>query len=83
MLQKRRAFLTIALALIMAFVLASCSSDDDGTPDNARAERWWNALDAEQMVAALYGDEATADQTAAAQLDFVQNERSSRGIVPP
>ena len=50
---KKRAFLTIALALLMAFVLASCSSDDDGTPDNARAERWWNALNAEQMVAAL------------------------------
>ena len=81
MLQKRRAFLTIALALIMAFVLASCDSDDDGTPDNARAMRWWNALNAEQMVAALYGDMATADQTAAAQKMYADLDDGTKALV--
>ena len=31
------------------------------------AMRWWNVLSPEQMVAALYGTEATATQAAAAQ----------------
>ena len=73
--------MTIALALLMAFVLASCSSDDDGTPDNARAERWWNALNAEQMVAALYGDMATADQTAAAQKMYADLDDATAALV--
>ena len=40
-----------------------------GTPMThpAAAERWWNALDGPQMVAALYGDMATMEQAAAAK----------------
>ena len=37
------------------------------TPHNAMAMRWWNALDGEQMVAALHGDTATAEQEMAAK----------------
>ena len=50
-------------------------------PDNARAERWWNALNAEQMVAALYGDMATADQTAAAQKMYADLDDATAALV--
>ena len=36
-------------------------------PAQAMAARWWNTLNGEQMVAALFGDSATADQEAAAK----------------
>ncbi len=36
----------------------------------AAAERWWNALDGPQMVAALYGDMATMEQAMAAKRMF-------------
>ena len=59
----KRVCLLIGMVCLLA--LAGCdgsngggSPDADGTPDDARAMRWWNALNAEQMVAALYGDEA-------------------------
>ncbi len=44
-----------------------------GTPMThpAVAERWWNALDGPQMVAALYGDMATMEQEAAAKKMFM------------
>ena len=77
---KRRA-LTIALAIIMTFVLASCNGDDNGTSDNARAMRWWNALSAEQMVAALYGDEATAEQTVSAQKMYADLDGDTKELV--
>ena len=37
------------------------------TPHNATAMRWWNALNGPQMVAALFGDSATAAQEMAAK----------------
>ncbi len=36
-------------------------------PDNEYAKRWWNALTADQMVASLYGEEATPEQQTAAK----------------
>ena len=37
------------------------------TPHNATAMRWWNSLNGPQMVAALFGDSATAAQETAAK----------------
>ena len=45
------------------------------------AMRWWNALNAEQMVAALYGDEATAAQTAAAQKMYADLDDDTKTLV--
>ena len=55
--------------------------DADGTPDDARAMRWWNALNAEQMVAALYGDEATAEQMEAAQKMYADLDDDTKALV--
>ena len=38
--------------------------------DVAYAMRWWNVLDADQMVAALYGSTATAEQAANAKMMY-------------
>ena len=45
------------------------------------AMRWWNALTAEQMVAALYGDEATTEQTAAAQKMYADLDDDTKALV--
>ena len=79
--EKGRTLLTTVLAISMAFVLASCDSDSGGTPDNPGAMRWWNTLNAEQMVAALYGDEATADQMAAAQKMYADLDDDTKALV--
>ena len=69
-------FLRTAPAILMlgALVLAGCRSavempdPVDPVPDVAYAMRWWNVLNAPQMVAALYGDTATGAQAAAAKM---------------
>ena len=63
--------------------MALLDLDEPGlfAPDNARAMRWWNALNAEQMVAALYGDEATAGQTAAAQKPYADLDDYTKALV--
>ena len=49
--------------------MALLGRDDPGTypPDLDYAMRWWNELNPEEMVAALYGDNATAEQATAAK----------------
>jgi len=42
---------------------------------------WWNALNAEQMVAALYGDDATAEQTVAAQKPYADLDDDTKALV--
>ena len=85
----------VLLALACVLALTGCDSGDDGdaavpdtpdtmemmTPDNAAAMRWWNALTPEQMVAALYGDEATAEQTAAAQKMYADLDDDTKALV--
>ena len=82
----RRMGLLIGLVCLLA--MAGCDGSDDGagshsdaTPDQARAMRWWNALNAEQMVAALYGDEATAEQTTAAQKMYADLDDDTKALV--
>ena len=68
----------LCLSALATTTAAAAGPDSDGT---ARAMRWWNALDAEQMVAALYGDEATAAQTAAAQKLYADLDDDTRALV--
>ena len=39
------------------------------TPDVPMAKRWWNVLNGEQMVAALFGDEATEEEMTGGEED--------------
>ena len=77
----KRTVVLIGMACLLA--LAGCDGSDgrDGPPDNATAMRWWNALNAEEMVAALYGDEATAEQTAAAQMMYADLDDDTKALV--
>ena len=45
------------------------------------ALRWWNALSAEQMVAALYGDTASDEQAAAAKKPYHELDQATRDKV--
>ncbi len=45
------------------------------------ATRWWNQLNAEQMVAALFGDNATVDQEAAAKHPYADLDDATRRLV--
>ena len=51
------------------------------TPDDAMAERWWNTLNGDQMVAALYGDDATEDQMTAAKKMYADLDGGTKGMV--
>ena len=50
------------------------------SPD-VMAMRWWNALNAEQMVAALYGDAATPEEAAAAKMMYADLNGTTKGLV--
>ena len=82
----KRACLLIGMVCLLA--LAGCDGsggpDNDvtpDTPDNATAMRWWNVLTAEQRVAALYGDAATAEQMAAAQKMYADLDDDTKALV--
>ena len=77
----KRAGVMIGLVCLLASAAVAAGADSDGTPDDARAMRWWNALNAEQMVAALYGDEATAEQMAAAQKMYADLDDDTKAFV--
>ena len=68
----RLLFSLSALVLLTSIGCKSATSvsDDDMIPDLDYAMRWWNALDAPQMVAALYGDSASDAQAAAAKMMY-------------
>ena len=65
----KRLFRVLPFMLFLAVVmLAGCRHAHlPAAADVVYAERWWNVLTPEQMVAALYGTEATAAQAAAAK----------------
>lgn len=80
----------LLIGMVCLLVLAGCGGDGDSapasdeatpTPDVAYAMRWWNALSPEQMVAALHGDEATAEQTAAAQMMYADLDDDTKALV--
>lgn len=45
------------------------------------AERWWNTLNPEQMVAALYGDQATEGQAMASKKMYMDLDEETRNLV--
>ena len=49
--------------------------------DDAMAERWWNALDGDQMVAALYGADATEEQMMYAKNKYADLDSGTKGMV--
>ena len=49
--------------------------------DSAMAMRWWNKLNGDQMVASLYGEEATDEQDAAARNMYADLDSATRGLV--
>ena len=51
------------------------------TPDVDYAMRWWNALNGDQMVAALYGDMATPAQDAAARKMYADLDAKTKDEV--
>ena len=65
---------TVLFSFIGFLALAGCqqavTTADDSPPNIAYAMRWWNVLNGEQMVAALYGSTATAEQAAAAKKPY-------------
>ncbi len=79
----------MALALLAVLTLAlhgpgHAQSGDppaDPTPDNEMAQRWWNTLSPEQMVAALFGDSATAEQATAARNPYAGLDMATKGLV--
>ena len=50
-------------------------------PDIAVAMRWWNALDPAQRVAALHGDTATHEESAAAELMYGDLDPETKRLV--
>ena len=50
-------------------------------PDVPMAMRWWNTLNGEQMVAALFGDEATEEQMTAAKKMYADLDSATKGLV--
>ena len=83
--------LRLAFVVLAVLALAGCGSDEvvrdsgdgavEGPASMTPAERWWNALTAEQMVAALYGDEATAEQAEAAENMYADLDDDTRALV--
>ena len=59
------------MLFLTVVVLAGCRHAHlPAARDVDYAMRWWNTLNAEQMVAALYGTEATSAQAAAAKMMY-------------
>ena len=64
--------------------MALLGRDDPGTllsPAEAMATRWWNSLNPEQMVAALFGDMAAADEEAAAKKMYADLDADTKMLV--
>ena len=78
----------IGMVCLLAFAGCGGDGDDDptpsmapATPDNAVAMRWWNALNPEEMVAALHGDEATEEQAEAAKKMYAELDDTTKALV--
>ena len=68
-------FITPLLGLPPDARLRACKDMPCSAPN---AEAWWNSLNAEQMVAALYGDLATLEEAAAAKMMYADLDPLTR-----
>ena len=66
------------LAAVAILSLAGVSA---ALADADMAERWWNTLSPEQMVAALHGDQATEAQAMAAKKMYADLDDETRNLV--
>ena len=77
--------LAVVISLVILAGLTACAQPGQekpkATPDVDYAMRWWNVLTAEQMVAALYGDQATPEQAAAAKKMYAQLDDATKAKV--
>ncbi len=77
-----RSELGTALAgLAIPLVLTWSAAANAQTPDDPKAMRWWNTLTAEQMVAALHGDDATPTQATAAKKMYADLDAATKQLV--
>ncbi len=75
-------FMFLALLTVLALgPHGQAHAQTEPTPDNAMAMRWWNTLNAEQMVAALFGDSATADEQTAAKKMYAGLDANTKRLV--
>jgi len=77
--------LAVVIPLIILAGLTACNQPGQeqpkATPDVEYAMRWWNVLTAEQMVGALYGDQATPAQADAAKMMYAQLDDATKAQV--
>ena len=77
----------VVIPLVILAGLTACTQPGqekpkaDSTPDVEYAMRWWNVLTPEQMVAALYGDQATPAQADAARKMYAQLDDATKAKV--
>ena len=72
-------FATILPLLVLTGCQEAVKADPE--PDVAYAMRWWNVLEGEQWVAALYGSTATAEQAAAAKKPYSMLDAETKAKV--
>ncbi len=75
----------LALLVLLPFgLLGQAHAQTDDPPadsHNDAAMRWWDFLDPARRVAALHGDTATPEQTAAAENAYADLDTETRGLV--
>ncbi len=67
--------------LVVPLVLTWSAAANAQTLDDPKAMRWWNVLTAEQMVAALHGDDATPAQETAAKKMYADLDAETKRLV--
>ncbi len=77
---KEKVLWYAAAAVASVLVLSGCYSAVSA-PDVSYAMRWWNALDGDQRVAALYGDTATGGQAVAARRIYADLDETTKARV--
>lgn len=76
--RTRLGIIHIATAMLIS-IFAIPAAFADG--HMGMAERWWNTLSPDQMVAALYGDGATDEQAMAAKMMYADLGNDARALV--
>ncbi|MDE0307035.1 MAG: hypothetical protein OXI87_19465 [Albidovulum sp.] len=69
------------MARLAAMAVLSLAGAAAALADEGAAERWWNALSPEQMVAALHGEQATEAQAMAAKRMYADLDGETRDLV--
>ena len=73
--------LALLVLLPLGFQGLAHAQTDDPPPDNDAAMRWWDALDTQQRVAALHGDDATPEQRTAAESAYTDLDADTKSLV--